>query len=133
MPKNKAFPKTPSAGYESEGWEFESLRARHSPNHDATLLARLLLPQILEQLFAGLAGLGVAVAALELADRRPGGGTQRAVGRVVVEAEIAQQKLDGLDLARTHAGLRLLRIGWRLGRGLGGRCCLGFWQGWQTK
>src|SRR5260370_8779629 len=66
----------------------------------------LLLLERFEQHLAGLTGFGLAGSELELADRLARRRTDRPVGGAAIEAEIAQEKLDGLGLVGSVGGPR---------------------------
>ena len=69
------------------------------PDRSRRRRSALLLLELLEQHLAGLTGFGLAGSELELANRRARRRTDRAVGGAAIEAEIAQENLDGLGLA----------------------------------
>ena len=99
------------------------------PDRSRRRRSTLLLLELLEQNFAGLTGFGLAGRELELADRLACRRTDRPVGGTAIEAEIAQENLDGLGLLRfvggpgadidRAGGLRRLGLFRRRGR----RCC----------
>src|SRR3979490_2383549 len=93
------------------------------PRRSAFLLERV------EQDLAGLTGVGLVSSELELADRLARRRTDRPVGGAAIEAEIAQENLNGLGLVRSVGGpgadgdrrRRLLRLGPFRRRGRPGR------------
>src|SRR5690349_1910536 len=74
----------------------------------------LLFLERLEQRLAGLSGFGLVGSVLELADRGARRRTDRAAGGAAIEAEIAQEDLDGLGLARA-VGRPGLEVGFARG------------------
>src|SRR5580704_2109305 len=77
-------------------------RASHRPSCYGRSRRRrsALLLERFEQHLAGLTGFSLASSELELADRRARRRTERPVGGAAIEAEIAQENLNGLGLIR---------------------------------